>query len=110
MIDWRCPALPACPLPRRFPSPRPLERWGDRPMTRPSSRSSRLGLSVAGLCLLAPLASAGPEDKDRDEAAAPPPAAGVKVDFVRDIRPILARSCYECHGPKKHKAGLRLDR
>ncbi len=45
-------------------------------------------------------------------AAAPaplPPAAGRKVDFTRDIRPILASRCYQCHGPEKQKAELRLD-
>src|SRR5438552_4537799 len=35
-----------------------------------------------------------------------PPA---QVDFVRDIQPILENTCYECHGPKKTKAKLRLD-
>jgi mono/diheme cytochrome c family protein len=35
---------------------------------------------------------------------------GAKVDFARDVRPILASSCYACHGPEKQKAGLRLDR
>ncbi len=38
-------------------------------------------------------------------------AAGpVKVDFNRDIRPILESRCYECHGAKKQKSGLRFDR
>ena len=34
-----------------------------------------------------------------------------KVDYGRDIRPILAQSCYACHGPddKARKAKLRLD-
>src|SRR5271170_2335899 len=44
-------------------------------------------------------------------AAAPqlPPAATVKVDFARDIEPIFASRCYECHGEKKSKSGFRLD-
>jgi hypothetical protein len=32
------------------------------------------------------------------------------VDYMRDIRPIMDRSCLECHGPVKQKAGLRVDR
>lgn len=31
------------------------------------------------------------------------------VDFVRDVQPIFARHCTECHGEKKQKSGLRLD-
>jgi hypothetical protein len=33
------------------------------------------------------------------------------VDYVRDVRPILANSCYACHGPddKARKGKLRLD-
>jgi uncharacterized protein DUF1553/uncharacterized protein DUF1549/cytochrome c len=29
--------------------------------------------------------------------------------FEKRIRPILAENCFSCHGPKKQKAGLRLD-
>lgn len=39
---------------------------------------------------------------------AAPDAAQVKF-FETEIRPLLAESCYECHGPDKQKGGLRLD-
>lgn len=32
-----------------------------------------------------------------------------KVDFARDIQPILKAHCYQCHGPDKSLGGLRLD-
>lgn len=37
--------------------------------------------------------------------------AAPKVDFNREIRPVLSDNCFACHGPdaKKMKAGLRLD-
>ena len=37
------------------------------------------------------------------------PPAGRPVDFVKDIRPIFANSCYACHGPEKQKSSFRLD-
>ncbi len=40
-------------------------------------------------------------------ANAAPPAP--KVDFNRDIRPILRASCVQCHGAERHEGGLRLD-
>jgi mono/diheme cytochrome c family protein len=36
-------------------------------------------------------------------------AVAAPVDFVRDVRPIFQRHCYECHGEEKQKSGLRLD-
>src|SRR5262249_29162891 len=38
-----------------------------------------------------------------------PPASSGTVDFQRDVRPILAKSCLSCHGPEKQRGGLRLD-
>jgi mono/diheme cytochrome c family protein len=39
-----------------------------------------------------------------------PAAEPERVDFARDVRPILERACWKCHGPEKQKGGVRLDR
>lgn len=38
-----------------------------------------------------------------------PPAATVPVDYIRNIRPLLAEKCHSCHGARVQQAGLRLD-
>ena len=49
------------------------------------------------------MASAVPAFADEKEKA--------KVDFARDVRPILSNRCFSCHGPdaRARKARLRLD-
>src|SRR5260370_325661 len=37
------------------------------------------------------------------------PAPSAFEFFESRIRPVLAEHCFSCHGPKKQKAGLRLD-
>jgi hypothetical protein len=37
------------------------------------------------------------------------PARSENVDFVHDVRPILEKHCYQCHGAEKQKSNLRLD-
>jgi ankyrin repeat protein len=39
-----------------------------------------------------------------------PHAQPAKVDFARDVQPILKQNCYNCHGARQQKNGLRLDR
>jgi Protein of unknown function (DUF1553)/Protein of unknown function (DUF1549)/Planctomycete cytochrome C len=57
-------------------------------------------------CLLASLLGA-----QHDGVASPPTTAAAPIDFARQIRPLLAQHCYNCHGPDedKRKAELRLD-
>jgi mono/diheme cytochrome c family protein len=38
-----------------------------------------------------------------------PAAAAEPVDYLRDVKPILAKNCYACHGADKQRSGLRLD-
>jgi hypothetical protein len=54
---------------------------------------------------------------DHSARAAAPVAAGTTTKFPADqieyfekqVRPLLAKHCVECHGPKQQEAGLRLD-
>lgn len=55
-------------------------------------------LLLAGLALTGRLAGA-------DSA----PTAAQLEFFEKEVRPVLIENCYECHGPKKQKSGLRLD-
>lgn len=38
-----------------------------------------------------------------------PPPVKSKIDFVRDVEPILHTKCYECHGSGMQMNGLRFD-
>ena len=43
-----------------------------------------------------------------DLAALLPPPADGRVDFVKDIQPILRKHCYECHSAGNEEGGLNL--
>jgi hypothetical protein len=60
------------------------------------------------LSLAVSVGSAGADGKAPDLTKLPAPATS-KVDFARDIQPILAKTCVNCHGASKQKGGLRLD-
>jgi mono/diheme cytochrome c family protein len=38
-----------------------------------------------------------------------PACAAGKVDYLKEVKPLLAAHCYACHGALQQKAGLRLD-
>jgi mono/diheme cytochrome c family protein len=60
-------------------------------------------LAAAWIVLATALGFVGPMD------AADAPASKAVDFFEKSVRPVLANNCFECHGPRKHKAGLRLD-
>jgi mono/diheme cytochrome c family protein len=35
--------------------------------------------------------------------------AGEPIDYLRDVKPVFAKHCVQCHGPAKQRADLRLD-
>lgn len=37
------------------------------------------------------------------------PAIPADVDYIREVKPVLADHCYRCHGASQQKGGLRLD-
>ncbi len=41
--------------------------------------------------------------------AAPGAAPPARIDYLRDIKPVLKERCYACHGSLQQKGGLRLD-
>ena len=43
-------------------------------------------------------------------SAAPSTSVSGKVDFRRDVQPLLKQYCIECHGPSQQMHGFRLDR
>ncbi len=62
--------------------------------------SSQIGPRLVGFLLLCPSLLAADESQ---------PATGAKIDFDRDVRPILETSCLRCHGPEKPRSHFRLD-
>jgi ankyrin repeat protein len=39
-----------------------------------------------------------------------PPAQNRKIDYEKDVQPLLSQKCYGCHGEDVQQSGLRLDK
>ena len=63
---------------------------------------------VNALLLVASMSASYAPDSAAGQSLLPAPTAG-RVDFARDIQPILVERCHSCHGAEKQKGGLRLD-
>ena len=46
---------------------------------------------------------------DVDVSKLPPPADKAWVTYAKDVKPILEKNCFKCHGAEKQKGKLRLD-
>jgi hypothetical protein len=55
------------------------------------------------------IAEGAPPGKVPAGGAQPPIPPQIAEFFETKIRPVLAESCFSCHGPKKQQANLRLD-
>jgi hypothetical protein len=72
------------------------------------SRPAIVGALLFAVVAAIPSYRAGADEKP----AAADPGAERKLEYNRDVRPILAENCFACHGPDSaaRKADLRLDR
>ena len=46
---------------------------------------------------------------DQPEAAEPSSDSVDRIDFVKDVQPLLRQRCFSCHGAEESESGLRLD-
>src|SRR5262245_35641754 len=63
-------------------------------------RAWPLILALLGWLVLVPADRDGTLPRREEETA---------IDYRRDVLPILAHTCFNCHGPSEQKSGLRLD-
>ena len=75
-----------------------------------SSAPRRLiSMAVLVFCVSALGRLAADENDPVDFSGSLPPALDRPVDYLTEVKPLLRKSCYSCHGQEKQEAGLRLD-
>src|SRR5262249_35349465 len=81
----------------------------------PHHRDSWLSAAATSWAVLAltPALPIGPSPGKPDAAQPAPPARtpknGQRIDFVRQIKPLLERSCVACHSGEKPRSLFRID-
>src|ERR1051326_6886914 len=84
---------------RLLPVPGALKREPQFSLPHPASRIPfHVSLLVGCLGALA---------AEVDLSKLPPPATN-QIEFARDIKPLLERSCFRCHGPERPKSRFSL--
>jgi hypothetical protein len=116
------PAQTSPALDARLPGDSPSPATGPGPVGLPPADQPGLAPSGAGPSGPGAAGPVPPGSAPSGPASSGPTTAAVggeaprsdavarqSVDFERDVRPILARHCFECHGPDSQSSGLRLD-
>jgi ankyrin repeat protein len=67
-------------------------------------RIARYGVPGVALCMVSAFALTSAPERFAVTRAQ------TRLDFGRDVQPLLKERCYECHGPTKQMNGYRLDR
>ncbi len=80
-----------------------------RPCPRPSRQRSAYSLVLFALLVATATNAAEKSSPERSDAQAGSAATTAsKVDFARDVKPILQRRCVRCHGAQRREGGLRF--
>ena len=66
-------------------------------------------LFVFILALVNPFAGYGQTPSSKAPPTAPPKSVTAKVDFARDVQPLLKAHCFQCHSGAQKQGGLSLD-
>jgi hypothetical protein len=77
---------------------------------RVGASEERIFMLIKGIiAALALTGSTSLRAEDVDISKLPPAAKKPDVTYARDIKPVLEKSCFKCHGEEKQKAKLRVD-